>query len=311
MAKRVFDLFFATLGLAVLSPLLLAVALAVRLSSPGPILFRSRRVGRVAREFFLLKFRTMTKEAPQNGPPITIGKDYRITPLGAILRRAKLDELPQLLNVIKGEMSLVGPRPEVPGYVKFYTPEQRRVLDLVPGMTDPASIKYALENDLLGKSKDPHADYVNDIMPDKIRINLGYAARANLWTDFLVILKTLVRIARRPARTNEGGDGTRGRGNAQPTGETTGAMDTVSSDVVVSTARPSSHPLGLTSDGRLVTYRAPRMTSEEEEAANTARPYCPTGAVEARSESRAQNSRVTKRMREVVADDGLRYTDDV
>jgi lipopolysaccharide/colanic/teichoic acid biosynthesis glycosyltransferase len=195
MAKRVFDLFFAIIGLLVLSPFLVVVAIAVRLSSPGPALFRSRRVGRSGKEFFLIKFRTMTKDAPQSGPAITIGNDHRITRLGAILRRTKIDELPQLLNVIKGEMSLVGPRPEVPEYVRFYTPEQRTVLDLVPGMTDPASIKYALENELLGASGRPESDYVNQIMPDKIRLNLGYAARANLWTDFRVVLTTFARIA--------------------------------------------------------------------------------------------------------------------
>ena len=207
-----------------------------------------------------------------NGPPITIGDDHRITPLGAVLRRAKLDELPQLLNVIKGEMSLVGPRPEVSEYVRFYTPEQRRVLDLVPGMTDPASIKYALESDLLGKSQDPHADYINEIMPDKIRMNLGYAASADLWTDFLVILKTLVRIAQRPVRTDEGREGTRDRSLARPAGETTGDIDMVSGDGVMSTARPASQPLGLTRDGRLVTYRDSRTTSEEEETVKTAQP---------------------------------------
>jgi lipopolysaccharide/colanic/teichoic acid biosynthesis glycosyltransferase len=270
--KRAFDLFFATVGFVVLSPWFLVVGVAVRLSSPGPVLFRSRRVGRFGREFFLLKFRTMTKDAHLNGPPITIGNDHRITPLGAVLRRAKLDELPQLLNVIKGEMSLVGPRPEVPEYVRFYTPEQRRVLDLVPGMTDPASIKYALENDLLGKSQDPHADYVNEIMPDKIRMNLAHAARANLWTDFLVILKTLVRIAQRPARTDEGGEGTEARRNARPTGETIGDMDTATSDGVMSTTRPASPPPGLTSDSRRVTYRDSRTTSEEEETVKTAQP---------------------------------------
>ena len=193
--KRAFDLCFALLGLVVLSPLFLVVGIAVRLSSPGPVIFRSRRVGRFGKEFFLLKFRTMTKDAPQKGPAITIGNDHRITRLGAILRGSKIDELPQLLNVIRGEMSLVGPRPEVPEYVRLYTPEQRAVLDLVPGITDPASIKYALENDLLGESSQPESDYVNHIMPDKIRMNLGYAARANLWTDFRVVLTTFARIA--------------------------------------------------------------------------------------------------------------------
>jgi len=195
MAKRAFDLFFAIIGLLILSPFLVVVAMAVRLSSPGPALFRSRRVGRFGKEFFLLKFRTMTKDAPQNGPAITIGKDHRITRLGAILRRTKIDELPQLLNVIKGEMSLVGPRPEVPEYVMLYTPAQRAVLNLVPGITDPASIKYAQENDLLGTSSSPELDYVKQIMPDKIRLNLGYAALANLRTDFRLVLSTFGRIA--------------------------------------------------------------------------------------------------------------------
>jgi lipopolysaccharide/colanic/teichoic acid biosynthesis glycosyltransferase len=194
MAKRVLDLFFAIIGFLILSPFLVVVAIAVRLSSPGPALFRSRRVGRFGKEFFLLKFRTMTKDAPLDGPAITIGKDRRITRLGAILRSSKIDELPQLLNVIRGEMSLVGPRPEVPEYVRLYTPEQRTVLNLVPGITDPASIKYALENDLLGESSQPESDYVEHIMPDKIRINLEYAARANLWTDFRVVLATFARI---------------------------------------------------------------------------------------------------------------------
>ncbi|HTW93023.1 MAG TPA: sugar transferase [bacterium] len=195
MAKRVADIFFAAVGLLVLSPLLVVVGLAVKLGSPGPILFRSQRVGRNGRLFSLLKFRTMREDAWLTGPELTIGMDARITGLGAHLRRAKLDELPQLLNVLRGEMSLVGPRPEVPKYVRLYTPAQRAVLNLQPGITDPASIKYALENDLLGASATPDSDYVNLIMPDKIGINLAYAARANLWTDFVTILRTLFRIA--------------------------------------------------------------------------------------------------------------------
>ena len=194
--KRAFDLFFATLGSIVLSPLFLVVAIAVRLGSRGPVIFRSRRAGRFGKEFFLLKFRTMTEDAPLKGPAITIGKDPRITRLGALLRGSKVDELPQLLNVIKGEMSLVGPRPEVPEYVRLYTPEQSAVLSLVPGITDPASIKYASESELLGASEDPEAHYVEHVMPNKIRLNLEYAARASVWTDFRVILATLARIAR-------------------------------------------------------------------------------------------------------------------
>jgi lipopolysaccharide/colanic/teichoic acid biosynthesis glycosyltransferase len=205
MAKRGLDLFFASLGLVVLSPLFLVVGIAVRLGSPGPVIFRSRRVGRFGKEFFLFKFRTMTKDAPQNGPAITIGKDHRITRVGAILRSSKMDELPQLLNVIKGEMSLVGPRPEVPEYVRLYTSKQRTVLNLVPGITDPASIKYALENDLLGESSQPESDYVDHIMPDKIKMNLEYAARANLWTDFRVVLATFARIAVKQEPQGQGG----------------------------------------------------------------------------------------------------------
>jgi len=197
MAKRAFDLVCSIPGIVILSPLLLVVALAVRLSSPGPVIFRSRRVGRNGREFDLLKFRTMTKEAPQTGPAITFGRDPRITPLGALLRSTKIDELPQLLNVVLGQMSLVGPRPEVPEYVRLYTSEQRAVLNLMPGITDPASIKYARESELLGESEDPETHYVQHVMPDKIRLNLEYAARANVWTDFLLILKTLIKITGR------------------------------------------------------------------------------------------------------------------
>jgi len=194
--KRAFDLFFASLGLIVLSPLFLVVGIAVWVSSPGPVIFRSRRVGRYGKEFFLFKFRTMRKDAPQNGPAITIGKDPRITRLGALLRSTKVDELPQLLNVVLGQMSLVGPRPEVPEYVRLYTTEQAVVLNLVPGITDPASVKYAQESELLGASEDPEAHYVQHVMPDKIRLNLEYAARANVGTDLGVVLKTLLRIVR-------------------------------------------------------------------------------------------------------------------
>jgi lipopolysaccharide/colanic/teichoic acid biosynthesis glycosyltransferase len=195
--KRAFDLFFSIPGLIILSPFLLIVALAVRLGSPGPVIFRSRRVGRFGKEFLLLKFRTMTRDAPLKGPTITIGKDPRITRLGALLRRCKVDELPQLLNVVKGEMSLIGPRPEVPEYVRLYTLEQSAVLNLAPGITDPASIKYAQESEVLGAAENPEASYVQHVMPDKIRLNLEYAAGANRWTDFLLVLKTLGRIVQR------------------------------------------------------------------------------------------------------------------
>ncbi len=194
MAKRLFDLFFSILGLLILTPFLLIVGIAVKLSSPGPVFFRSQRVGKNGKMFYMLKFRTMTKDAPLRGPVITFGKDPRITKVGAFLRRLKIDELPQLINVLKGEMSLVGPRPEVPEYVRLYTPEQKAVLNLTPGITDPASIKYAQENEILGASPNPEETYLQQVMPEKIRLNLEYARQANLWDDFVTILRTFVRI---------------------------------------------------------------------------------------------------------------------
>jgi lipopolysaccharide/colanic/teichoic acid biosynthesis glycosyltransferase len=138
----------------------------------------------------------MVVNADKLGKPLTVGRDPRITRVGYWLRKFKLDELPQLLNVLLGEMSLVGPRPEVPQYVALYTPEQRRVLDLVPGITDPASIKFANEAELLAEANDPEKFYIEHIMPTKIRLNMEYASHATLWSDILVILKTLVRIVR-------------------------------------------------------------------------------------------------------------------
>lgn len=191
MAKRAFDLFWALLGLALLSPLLLLVAAAVKLEDGGPVFFRQLRVGRGGRPFRIWKFRTMVTDAERAGRSITVGRDPRITRLGHFLRRAKLDELPQLMNVVAGEMSLVGPRPEVPQFVALYTQAQRAILDLRPGITDLASIKYRNESELLAQAEDPDEAYVQRIVPDKIRINLGYAAQAGLWSDFRVILATL------------------------------------------------------------------------------------------------------------------------
>lgn len=142
----------------------------------------------------MYKFRTMVVDAEKKGNLLTVGGDPRITKSGRLLRKFKLDELPQLINVIKGEMSLVGPRPEVEKYVNLYTNEQREVLNLYPGITDPASIEYVNESELLAQSSDPEKLYVEKIMPEKIRINLEYARKASWWTDFLVIVKTLARI---------------------------------------------------------------------------------------------------------------------
>jgi lipopolysaccharide/colanic/teichoic acid biosynthesis glycosyltransferase len=189
MAKRAVDLALSLLGLVLVWPLMLAAALWVRLDSPGPAFFRQERVGRHGRPFHILKFRTMRQNPA--GPQITVGADPRITRSGRVLRAAKLDELPQLFNVLKGEMSFVGPRPEVPRYVALYTEEERRVLALRPGITDLASIKYRHEAEILARSPDPERTYVEEVMRDKLRINLDYAAQASWRTDLGVILRTL------------------------------------------------------------------------------------------------------------------------
>lgn len=191
MLKRAFDLFWSMLGLAVLFPLLALTALLVKLEDGGPIFFRQVRIGRGGRPFRIWKFRTMVVDAERQGRSITVGRDPRITRTGHHLRNTKLDEMPQLLNVLVGEMSFVGPRPEVPRYVELYTEAQRTILALRPGITDLASIKYRNESELLAEAADPDETYVQVIMPDKLRINQAYAAQSGLWSDVLVILATL------------------------------------------------------------------------------------------------------------------------
>lgn len=197
-AKRIFDLIFTVPGLIVLLPFFVLIALWIKLDSKGPVFYLQERVGRYGETFKIYKFRTMVKNADKIGGAITIGNDPRITKVGRFLRKYKIDELPQLINVLKGEMSLVGPRPEVIKYVNIYTSEQREVLNLIPGITDPASIKYRNENILLAASRDtyeasydPEQVYIQEIMPDKIRINLEYASRATIFTDFKVVVKTI------------------------------------------------------------------------------------------------------------------------
>jgi lipopolysaccharide/colanic/teichoic acid biosynthesis glycosyltransferase len=194
ITKRLFDLAITLPGLVVLSPILLGIAIAIKLDDGGPVFFRQRRVGLAGRPFRMWKFRSMVVDAERKGGQITVGRDPRVTRLGHWLRRLKLDELPQLFNVVAGDMSLVGPRPEVPQYVALYSEQQRQVLCLVPGVTDPASIRYREEAALLAQRRDAERAYVEEVMPDKIRINLEYAARASVWTDFLVILKTLFPV---------------------------------------------------------------------------------------------------------------------
>jgi len=191
MAKRAFDLFWSILGLVVLAPLLVLAAALVKLEDHGPVFFRQVRIGRGGLPFRIWKFRTMVVDAERQGRAITVGRDPRITRIGAWLRDTKLDELPQLLNVVAGDMSLVGPRPEVPRYVELYSDAQRAILALRPGITDLASIKYRHESELLATAENPDETYVRVLLPDKLRINLAYAARADVWSDFLVILATL------------------------------------------------------------------------------------------------------------------------
>ncbi len=188
--KRGFDLLVAGCGLVLLSPLLLLIVLWVRLDSPGPAFFRQQRIGRHARPFRIHKFRTMTHG--NLGPQITIGADPRITRAGAWLRRSKLDELPQLIDVLRGDMSLVGPRPELPQYVALYPEElKRKVLSVRPGITDPVSVEFADEAERLARAADPEREYVEVLLPAKLRAAAAYAEHATLWSDLRVIGRTL------------------------------------------------------------------------------------------------------------------------
>jgi lipopolysaccharide/colanic/teichoic acid biosynthesis glycosyltransferase len=198
--KRAFDLLLTVPGLLLLSPVFAVAALAVWLGDRGPVFFRQERVGWRGVPFRMWKFRTMRVDAERMGPQLTVGRDPRITGVGAWLRRSKVDELPQLLNVLTGEMSLVGPRPEVERYVRLYTEEQARVLELAPGITDPASIAFRNESEILALEEDPERAYVERVMPEKIRLNLAYAERANVLTDLGVLLRTVTPGGgRRPA----------------------------------------------------------------------------------------------------------------
>jgi len=192
MAKRAFDLVCAALGLVLLAPLLLGIALWIKLDSRGPVFFRQQRVGRRGVPFRIHKFRTMVVDAPALGAPITVGADPRITRAGRVLRRAKLDELPQLLDVLAGTMSLVGPRPELPRYVAMYPADLRdKVLSVRPGITDPASIEYRDEAALLGRAADPERAYVEQVMPAKLRCAAQYVDQMSLRNDVRLIGATL------------------------------------------------------------------------------------------------------------------------
>src|SRR3990172_2318667 len=192
--KRTFDFLASSLGLCLLSPLFLVVAIAIRIDSPGPVFFRQDRVGKDGKNFLICKFRSMVANASGIGPLITTAGDARITRVGRFLRRTKLDELPQLLNVWRGEMSLVGPRPEVPTYVALYNERQREVLSVRPGITDPASIAYADEEEILGEASDPARVYVEEVPPRKLELNLRYIEKMSLPYDAWVIWKTIWKV---------------------------------------------------------------------------------------------------------------------
>jgi lipopolysaccharide/colanic/teichoic acid biosynthesis glycosyltransferase len=195
LVKRCFDLAVATLALTLLSPLLAALAVLVRATSPGPVLYRSERVGRGGSTFRMVKLRTMVADADRRGPLVTAGDDPRITPLGRVLRHTKLDELPTLWNVIRGDMSLVGPRPENPRSAALYSPEQRRILSVRPGITSPASVAYRHEERILAGAADLDSAYYQ-VMQAKLALDLDYVDRQSLWLDLRILGKTVAAIVR-------------------------------------------------------------------------------------------------------------------
>ncbi|MCC6840097.1 MAG: sugar transferase [Flavobacteriales bacterium] len=194
MLKRAFDMAFSLVLLVLLLPLLLVFALAVALTSPGGAFFRQVRVGRGGREFRLLKFRSMRPGSEAKGQLTIGGRDPRITGVGYFLRKTKLDELPQLWNVLVGDMSVVGPRPEVPKYVALYTAEQRAVLQVRPGITGMASLDYIDENELLARAADPEKAYVEEVMPAKLALDLRYVRERSFLLDLRIILATVGKV---------------------------------------------------------------------------------------------------------------------
>lgn len=192
--KRVFDIIASFCGIVILFPIMIVIGIIIKLTSKGPILFRQVRVTKNGKLFKINKFRTM-KENSEGNKQITVGNDLRITGIGKVLRKTKLDELPQLFNVIKGEMSLVGPRPEVPKYVNLYNEEQRKILEVPAGITDYASIYFSNESELLGKSDAPEKFYIEKIMPYKIELNQKYIQNIGILTDIKIIILTILKIA--------------------------------------------------------------------------------------------------------------------
>lgn len=192
--KRLFDIIASGCGLVILSPLFLVLAIWIKSDSKGPVFYRQTRVGRGNKDFRIFKFRSMRPDSDKLGLITVGGRDSRVTRSGYYIRKYKLDEFPQLINVFKGDMSLVGPRPEVRKYVDMYTPEQLMVLSVRPGMTSLASIRYRNENEILAAASDPDKCYIEQVMPDKLAIDLEYVDKATLWNDIKLIFSTFKEI---------------------------------------------------------------------------------------------------------------------
>lgn len=192
--KRCFDITVSFIGIIVLLLPFAIIAILIKATSEGPVFFRQTRVGKNGKEFRIYKFRTMVSDAEKKGLQITVGQDSRITGIGKVLRKTKADELPQLFNVFVGQMSFVGPRPEVPHYVEMYNDYQKNVLRLRPGITELASIVYRDENGLLAESEDPEKTYIEEIMPKKIELNMKYFQKMNVFYDIYLIFKTFAAI---------------------------------------------------------------------------------------------------------------------
>jgi len=195
MLKRLFDVLFSVFGLIITSPVLAVVALAIKISSPGPVFFRGERIGKKGKPFRIFKFRTMVENAEELGGPSTASDDPRLTKIGLFLKKYQLDELPQLINVLKGEMSFVGPRPEVPFYINMMTEKERNtILSIKPGMTDFASLQNFHEGEVLKGSLDPEKTYMEKIRPTKIKLQMEYVKNRSFLLDLKIIVKTILKV---------------------------------------------------------------------------------------------------------------------
>ena len=195
LAKRLFDIVASTIALLLFSPVFIVISVWIALDSRGGVFYKQIRVGKGQKEFGLLKFRSMRPNSDKSGQ-LTIGNDSRVTNVGRFIRKYKLDEVPQLINILKGEMSVVGPRPEVPKYVNMYSKQQLRVLEVLPGLTDYASIEYLDEQKVLGASDDPEKTYIEEVMPAKLNLNLKYISDRSFFLDLKLVFKTIGKILR-------------------------------------------------------------------------------------------------------------------